>query len=128
MHDTEMDGLPREKINMAKNLTDMIKGESHCIIGESTPAKVFPAQMRVLYTDTKSNSYGIYLDFEVVHYKMNDDHVALAVGYAGERSQRYSKILMHTRATGGVIDALERLWSLTQNEMSHKFRKGIEYL
>ncbi|KAF9696195.1 hypothetical protein EKO04_005978 [Ascochyta lentis] len=102
-----MEGLPREKINMIKNLQDMIvcKHSSHSRhIGNNQIGKL-----------------------DILHLKDGTTFVAQVIAYAGGFSGAHH---VHTRWTSlirgssedGVINALEDLWNKLQGEITDEFK------
>ncbi|KAJ4982524.1 hypothetical protein SVAN01_11981 [Stagonosporopsis vannaccii] len=96
-----MDGLRRDKISMAKDLTDMIK-----------------SQLRVIYGDSADTAFH---DFDVVHYKLEEQFAAVAIGYLRDGGRHHA--LLRGKGKGNVIEALEALWSHTQRQLTEKFTR-----
>ncbi|XPS75030.1 hypothetical protein M3J09_007141 [Ascochyta lentis] len=101
-----MEGLPREKINMIKNLQDMIVSQLHAIYGPG------------------NNQIG---KLDILHLKDGTTFVAQVIAYAGGFSGAHH---VHTRWTSlirgssedGVINALEDLWNKLQGEITDEFK------
>ncbi|KAF2632283.1 hypothetical protein BU25DRAFT_454635 [Macroventuria anomochaeta] len=96
-----MDGLPRDKINMAKNLTSMIK-----------------SQLRAIHNSALCPKFDA---FDVIHYKCEAQFAAVAVGYVKDLGGY--ETLLRGRGRENVIEALEALWSHTQKQLTEKFKK-----